>query len=150
VTGPGGRGRRVVAAAVVAAAPARVWRALTDPAAVTAWDGAVPLDVPPGYPRPGQQARWRTRLGPVPVTLHDRVMAVEPERRLAAALTYGPVRVDEEYRLAPGRAGGTVVVCDNLVRSSVPGGGALAAAAVRRSSRAALAALARYLTGTSG
>jgi uncharacterized protein YndB with AHSA1/START domain len=142
------RGHRVVAAVVVDAPPARVWRALTEPAEVALWDGAVPLDVPAGYPRPGQDARWRTRLGPVRLTLHDRVRAVDPERRLAASLAYGPVRVEEEYRLGPATGGGTVVVCDNDVTGAVPGLGRAAAALVGRSTRAAMAALARYCAAT--
>lgn len=138
--------RRVVVSTVIDAAPARVWQALTDPAEVQAWDGSVPVDVPAGYPTAGQRARWRSRLGPVTATLHDEIRLVEPERRLAATLTLGFIRVDEEYLLAAGAGGGTVLVSDNAVTSTVPGLGRLAGAMVRRSTRAAMAALGRHCT----
>ena len=52
----------------------RVWRALTVPAEVVQWDSGIvePIDAPPDYPQPGQHVRWRYRLGPVPLILHDR------------------------------------------------------------------------------
>lgn len=137
--------RRVVAAVVIGAAPDRVWQALVDPAEVAAWDGSVPVAVPAGYPQPGQHARWRTRLGPWPVALHDEVQAVDAPRRLASRLRYGFVEVAEEYRLAPAATGGgTVLVADHEVRGRWPGTRALAVGVVRRSGRAALAALARH------
>ncbi|MGH9156259.1 MAG: SRPBCC family protein [Acidimicrobiales bacterium] len=143
-------GTSVVGTAVVGAPPARVWRALTDPAEVQAWDGSVPLAIPVGYPQAGQRARWRTRLGPVPVTLFDHVRFVEPDRRLAATVRFGFVTVDEEYRLGPSADGGTVVVSDNTVTSRLPGLDRVAAGIVRRSTRAAMANLASHLTKESG
>ena len=63
-------------------APAeRVWKALTRIEEVRAWDGVVPFDVPDHYPEPGQHARWHSALGPWQLMLHDRVMAVEENRR---------------------------------------------------------------------
>jgi uncharacterized protein YndB with AHSA1/START domain len=124
----------------------RVWRALCDPHEVEAWDGARPLAVPPDYPQPRQHARWRTRVGPVPVVLHDRVEAVEPPYRLAARITYGFVDLDEEYRLE--RDGdATVLTSANGVRSRVPGLEPLAASTTRRAVRTALARLTQHCTG---
>ncbi|MGH9165962.1 MAG: SRPBCC family protein [Acidimicrobiales bacterium] len=135
------RRRPVTVTVTVAASPERVWRALTRPEEVRAWDGARPLEVPTGYPMVGQQARWRTRLGPVPLTLHDRVVVVEPGHRLAATLTYAFVHLDEEYRLAPGPAGGTTVTSGNRVGSRVPGLGWWARRLVAGSVPAAMARL---------
>lgn len=135
---------RVVVSVIIDSPPARVWRALTDPTEVQAWDGSVPLAVPAGYPQVGQRARWRSRLGLLPVTLHDHVRAVEPERRLAATLTFAFLRVDEEYRLGPTEGGGTALVSDNTVAGRAPGLDPLATALVRRSTRSAMAALVRH------
>jgi len=105
----------------IAAPLARVWRALTVPHEVSAWDGVAPLDVPVGYPQVGQHARWRSRFGPLRLTLHDRIEAVEEGRRLAASIDVGFVHVAEEYRLSPGPGGGTTLVTDDDARSRVPG-----------------------------
>ncbi len=80
------------------AAPARVWRALCDPAEVVRWDGNVveALDAPGDYLRPGQHVRWRCRSGPFRV-LHDRPQEVEAERMLRSLLALGPFRFDETY-----------------------------------------------------
>jgi uncharacterized protein YndB with AHSA1/START domain len=112
---------RVCVTTEIAAAPARVWRALTVPDEVSAWDGVVPVDVPAGYPRAGQHARWRSPVGPLRLTLHDRVRTVDSGRRLAAGIDVGFVHVDEEYRLTPGPGGGTTLVTDDEARSKVPG-----------------------------
>ena len=105
----------------IAAPVPRVWRALTSPDEVATWDGVVPVDVPAGYPRAGQHARWRSRFGPLCLTLHDRVESVEEGRRLAATIDVGFVHVDEEYRLCAGPGGGTTLVTDDDARSTVPG-----------------------------
>lgn len=84
----------------IAAPPARVWRALCDPAEVVQWDSGVEraLDAPADYPRPGQHVRWRYRSGPFRI-LHDRPREVVPERALRALLALGPYRFDETYTL---------------------------------------------------
>jgi Polyketide cyclase / dehydrase and lipid transport len=110
---------------------------------VRAWDGAVPSSVPDGYPAPGQHARWRTAIGPLPVVLHDRVRAVEPPTRLAARITYAFVDLDEEYVLE--RDGdATLVTSANDVRSRLPGLGWLATRHTRRAVRDAMARLATH------
>ncbi|MEX2159069.1 MAG: SRPBCC family protein [Dehalococcoidia bacterium] len=88
------------------APPARVWRALCDPAQVVQWDTGVveALDAPPDYPQPGQHVRWRYANGPFK-TLHDRPQEVEPERTLRSLISLGPVSFDETYTLGPSSAG---------------------------------------------
>jgi uncharacterized protein YndB with AHSA1/START domain len=135
--------RRVVVRARIDAPIERVWQALCVPAEVQAWDGAQPVDVPPDYPQPGQHARWRTAIGPLPVTLHDRVVAVDAPVRLAARITYGFVDLDEEYRLEA-VDGGTLLTSENVVRSRPPGFGRLAAAATRGAVQGALDRLAGH------
>jgi uncharacterized protein YndB with AHSA1/START domain len=121
----------------------RVWRALCDSEEVSQWDGAVPLDVPTGYPRPGDQARWRVRIAGIPVALHDHVSDVEAPVRLAAHITYGIVELDEEYRLdVEGRR--TTVTSDNAVRGRIVGLGWLATVITRRAMNGALARLRRH------
>jgi uncharacterized protein YndB with AHSA1/START domain len=135
--------RRVVVRVRIDAPIERVWQALCNPAEVQAWDGAQPLAVPADYPQPGQHARWRSAVGPLPVTLHDRVVAVEPPVRLAARITYGFVDLDEEYR-AEAVDGGTVLTSENVVRSRPPGFAWLAAMTTQRAVRRALVRLARH------
>lgn len=133
----------VVVEVVIGAPRQRVWRALTDPAEVCRWTGLEMADVPGGYPTPGQHARWGLRVGPVTLTLHDRVVGVDPPARLAADLAIALVRVAEEYQLDAG-PGGTVLVSRNVVRSTIPGLGRLARALVARDVRSSLASLAAF------
>jgi uncharacterized protein YndB with AHSA1/START domain len=138
--------RRVVERVRIDAPIDVVWRALCDPRAVEAWDGARPVAVPDDYPHAGQHARWRTRVGPLPVVLHDRVQTVDAPHRLAARITYGIVDLDEEYTLAAVDAGdATVLTSTNVVRARIPGCGRYAARTTQRAVRAALDRLAVYL-----
>ena len=84
----------------IQAGPARVWRALCDPAEVVQWDSGVTeaLDAPPDYPQPGQHVRWRYTSGPFRI-LHDRPREVVAERALRSLLSVGPFRFDEAYAL---------------------------------------------------
>jgi uncharacterized protein YndB with AHSA1/START domain len=84
------------------ARPARVWRALCDPAQVVRWDTGVvaPIDAPDDYPQPGQHVRWRYAAGPFR-TLHDRPQEVVAERTLRSLISIGPLRFDETYTLEP-------------------------------------------------
>lgn len=79
----------------------RVWRALTVPDEVVQWDTGIvePLDAPPDYPRPGQHVRWRYRLGPIPLLLHDRPSEVVRNSTLRSSIRLGPFAFDEVYRL---------------------------------------------------
>lgn len=136
----------VVVDVVIGAPRLRVWRALTDTSEVCRWTGLEAVDVPGGYPAPGQHARWGMRFGPVTLTLHDRVVAVEPPALLAAQLAVAFVRVDEEYRLDEG-PGGTLLVSRNVVQSTVSGLGPMARALVARDVRSSLAALVEFCQG---
>ena len=104
----------------VAAPPARVWRALVEPAEVVRWDGGVTqaLDAPPDYPRPGQHVRWRYTHGLFRI-LHDRPREVVPERVLRSSLAVGPFRFEETYTLTP-RPGGSELTADLVVRAALP------------------------------
>ncbi len=82
------------------APPARVWRALCDPAQVVVWDTGVEeaIDAPDDYPQPGQHVRWRYSNGPFRI-LNDKPQEVVAERRLRSLLAVGPFRFDEAYTL---------------------------------------------------
>jgi uncharacterized protein YndB with AHSA1/START domain len=127
----------------IGAPPARVWRALCDPAEVASWAGVVPLAVPEGYPTAGQHARWRARQGRLTFILDERVSLVEAERRLAATIDLGPAHIEEEYRLVPTPAG-TWLVADNLVSGRWPGLGGVARRLVVRDVRSAMQRLSAY------
>ena len=104
----------------IAAPPARVWRALCDPAEVVQWDTGVEeaLDAPPDYPQPGQHVRWRYSNGPFR-TLHDRPQEVVPERTLRSLISIGPFRFDETYTLEAS-AGGCRLTASMEARAPVP------------------------------
>ncbi|MCZ7535505.1 MAG: SRPBCC family protein [Acidimicrobiia bacterium] len=132
---------RVVVTEQIAAPVERVWRALVEPAEVVVWDGVERRDVPDGYPRPGQHARWTIRVAGVRVALHDRIVAVEPNERFASEITVGFISLQEEYRLRATPGGGCELVSDNLVRSRVPLLGRLADSLTRRNVVESLARL---------
>lgn len=134
---------------VIEAAPARVWRALCDPAEVVQWDTGVtaPLDAPPDYPQPGQHVRWRYTNGPFRI-LHDRPKEVVAERKLRSMLAVGPLRFDETYTLEP-RGGGCLLTAAMLVWLPVPLAGPLlerlyAGPATKSTVSASLAAIKRH------
>lgn len=114
----------------IAAPPARVWRALCDPAEVVLWDTCVveAIDAPAGYPQPGQHVRWRYANGPFR-TLHDRPQEVVPDRTLRSLISVGPTRMDETYTL-DATDGGTRLTATMLVRVPWPVVGVLAERAV--------------------
>ena len=135
--------RRVVVTVDIAVPPERVWRALTDPAEVHAWDGVTAVSVPAGYPAPGQHARWESRTGPVRMALHDRVRVVDAPTRFASTIDVAFVHVEEEYRLDQQDLG-TRLVSDNLVSSRLPGLGWLAVVLTRRNVSASMTRLASF------
>ena len=105
----------------IEASPARVWRALCDPAEVVQWDAGVveALDAPVGYPRPGQHVRWRYSNGPFRL-LHDRPQEVAPERCLRSRLSLGPFRFDETHTIEPS-GDGCRLSTQMTVRAPLPG-----------------------------
>lgn len=113
---------RITLHIVIDAPVEAVWRALTRPAQVAQWDGAVPVRIPDGYPAPGRHALWRTKLGPFPVELHDRVHTVVPLSRLGSRIDVGFIHVEEDYHLGPAPSGrGVELKIDDHVSSRVPG-----------------------------
>ena len=119
----------------IAAPVERVWKALTRIEEVRAWDGVVPFDVP------DQHARWHSALGPLQLMLHDRIMAVEENRRLNSIIDIAFVHVSEEYVLTPRADGGTTLVTDDDVRSKFPGLGWLAVRLTRANVDASMSRL---------
>jgi uncharacterized protein YndB with AHSA1/START domain len=138
----------------IAASPARVWRALCDPAEVVRWDTGIvgAIDAPPEYPRPGHYVRWRYRNGPFRL-LHDRPQDVVPERTLRSLLAVGPSRFDETYTLAP-TADGCRLTASMIVSTPIPLLGPLltrvyAGPAARSSVQASMRALKRFCEASS-
>ena len=128
------------------APPARVWRALCDPAEVAQWDTGIEgaIDAPADYPQPGQYVRWRYANGPYR-TLHDRPQEVVAERTLRSLISVGPTEMDETYTLEA-IDGGTRLTARMLVRVTWPIAGVLAERLVfgpasRRAVTASLAAI---------
>lgn len=81
---------------------ARVWRALTDPAEVIRWDASLLALVEPaeGYPRVGQNVKWRCSVGTVPVICHDRPLEVVSEERLRSKVRIGLFRFERTWSIA--------------------------------------------------
>jgi hypothetical protein len=138
----------------IAASVERVWRALTAPAEVAEWDSGIvePIDAPPDYPRPGQHVRWRYRLGPLPLILHDRPTEVVPASILRSSIRLGPFDFDETYELQSLDPGATSLRARLLVSSSVPLLGPLLARLLgaplaRATVRSSLAAIRRHCEG---
>jgi uncharacterized protein YndB with AHSA1/START domain len=80
----------------------RIWRALTTPSELIHWDDQLIalLDPIPDYPQPGQQVRWRYRIGSVPVVVHQTIQEVQPGEYLQSAISRGVFCFDETYTLA--------------------------------------------------
>jgi uncharacterized protein YndB with AHSA1/START domain len=100
----------------------RVWRALSTPAEVVRWDAGViePLDAPHDYPRAGQHVRWRYRLGPVPLILHDRPTRVDPASVLRSSIRLGLFDFDETYTLRDQGSAGTRLTAELSLASTIP------------------------------
>ena len=87
---------------VIEADRQRVWRALTEPSEVMAWDDRVLASVgdTSDYPFAGQHVRWRYQLGGVPVVLHERPTKIALHERLESSLKVGSLRFDQTYTLS--------------------------------------------------
>ena len=79
----------------------RVWRALTEPDEVVAWDERTLATVGTvsEYPSAGQHIRWRYLLGSVQVVLHERPREVSTGERLLSSLQVGSLRLEQTYTL---------------------------------------------------
>ena len=135
----------------IAADPERVWRALSTPAEVVCWDTGVvePLDAPPDYPRAGQHVRWRYRLGPLPLILHDRPTHAEPPSVLRSSIRLGPFDFDETYTLCDTGSSATQLTAELSLASAIPILGSLLERIVgqplaRSTVRSSLAAIKRH------
>lgn len=79
----------------------RVWRALTAPSELVAWDERVlsPIGAPGEYPFAGQHVRWRYQLGSVQVVLHEEPLEIVRPERLCSALKVGSMRFEQTFTL---------------------------------------------------
>jgi len=109
---------------VIAAEPERVWRALTDPDEVVAWDERIlaPVEPPDRYPFSGQHVRWRYRLGGVQLVMHDRPLEVSSPERLRRMLHVGSLRYEQTFNLVrePGTPARTRLSLKTVAANSVP------------------------------
>jgi hypothetical protein len=135
----------------IAVPPEWVWRALTRPNEVVCWDTGImgPIDAPPDYPKAGQYVRWRYRLGPVRLVLHDRPTLVETATIFASSIRLGLFDFEEIYTLHRLETSSTILTAELSLTSRIPllglliervGGEPLARATVRTS----LAAIKRH------
>ena len=99
----------------------RVWRALSTPSEVVCWDTGIiePLDAPADYPQPGQHVRWRYRLGPIPMVLHDRPSAVVRPTTFRSSIHLGPFDFDETYTLVDKGSSSTELTAELSLTSSI-------------------------------
>lgn len=110
-------------AAVIDTERDRVWRALTDPAEVVAWDPRMLalIDEPSSGLLAHGEVRWRYRLGPVQTVLCERASAVVPPERFCAQRRVGSMRFEQTFCLyeenvdAPRTRLSMKVVADNRV-----------------------------------
>jgi hypothetical protein len=135
----------------IAADRARIWRALTVPSEVIQWDTGVvePIDAPSDYPRPGHRVRWRYRLGPVPLILHDQPKEVLPVETFRSSIRLGPFQFEETYEIASEAPGRSRLTAELTVASAIPLVGALLARLVgyplaRATVRASLQSIKRH------
>lgn len=93
----------------IGAARSRVWRSFTRPNEIMSWGGGMvaPLEIPDGYPHPGQQALWRYRPGKVPIVLRDHPIEVIPNARLHSRVDLGLFHFDLTLTLAAAGARGS-------------------------------------------
>lgn len=108
----------------IAATPARVWRALTSPEELVAWDERIlaPVEIPDRYPFNGQHVRWRYRIGGVQLVMHDRPLEVTFQERLRRTIQIGSLRYEQTFQLAvePGEPLRTRLGVKLVASNSVP------------------------------
>jgi len=86
---------------VISAEPSRVWRALTTPDELVAWDERILAPVRPltGYPKQGEDVQWRYRIGHVQLVMHDRPLEVLSPDRLKRTIRVGTLRYEQTFTL---------------------------------------------------
>lgn len=108
---------------VIEADPERVWKALTHPDEIVAWDERMLAPVDPGsdYPFSGS-VRWRYQLGTVQLVMHDRPLEVVPGSRLKRKIRLGSLRYDQTFSLTPleGRPGHTNLAIKLVTPNWIP------------------------------
>lgn len=89
---------------VIGATPPRVWRALTDPVELAAWDdrivGAAVSRPERDLASPGARVRWRCRIGSVQIVRDEEVLEAQRERHLRSRLAMGTMRLERCFTLA--------------------------------------------------
>ncbi|MDP6980780.1 MAG: SRPBCC domain-containing protein [Myxococcota bacterium] len=92
----------IVMSSAVAAPPQRLWRALTVPEELLAWDEhrLSAVDPTDAYPKEGETVRWRYRLGSVPIVMRDKPLDVVPGRKLRSKVALGSLVFDQTFTLA--------------------------------------------------
>ena len=86
---------------VIDADRSRVWKALTEPSELVAWDERIlaSVDADGNYPFSGKHVRWRYQLGSVQVVLHELPREVSDCERLTSSLRVGSLHLEQTYTL---------------------------------------------------
>jgi len=102
--------------------PRRVWRAITDPDELCAWDENLlaPVDPPANYPCLESPQRWRYKLRGIQVLMHERHLEVTTGRRLRSALSLGGMKLEQTYTLRPESESRTRVSVGIVASNSIP------------------------------
>lgn len=92
----------IVMSSAIAAAPQRVWHALTTPSECLSWHENLlsAIDATDAFPRVGETVRWRYRLGSVPIVMRVEPIEVEREHKLRSKVTLGSLKFDQTFTLA--------------------------------------------------
>ena len=87
--------------ATITADRKRVWRALTIPDELIRWDTTLLalLDPISDFPSPGQQIRWRYRVGSVAIVITQNIQEVRLHEHIRSKISLGQFRFDETYTL---------------------------------------------------
>lgn len=120
---------------VIGAGRETVWRALTEPSELIRWDERIleSLGVIEDYPSVGRCARWRYRLGDVPVILEERPALVAAPERLDLDIDLGLFQFSVTYGLGSEESDRTKLLIRLATQNSVPVvGGSLDRFDVRR------------------
>ena len=111
-------------ATVIDADRRRVWRAISDPNELVAWDTHLlaPIEAVDRYPTPGSCVRWRYRLESIPLVMHDKILEVSKLFRLRRKIRVGSLAYDQTLALAddPTHARQTRLSIRIVVGNSVP------------------------------
>ena len=111
-------------ATVIDADRRRVWRAISDPNELVAWDTHLlaPIEATDEYPTPGSCVRWRYLLESIPLVMHDKIIEVASPSRLRRKLRVGSLAYDQTLALAdePANAHQTRLSIRIIARNSVP------------------------------